>query len=909
MALLPERKRQGVILSIGFAMTLMVVDSVEAADITAAWVGGDGLWTDSTWDMPGSGATYPNNTLTDQFDVKISNGKVELLSSAPPIIINSLTQLPTGVQNAFIVSGSLTTGSFSTGADNPVVIVHSGGQISVTNNYDSGIDARIEIGNLGVGQVDIGGNFTGSSSGAVVGPQGQLQIGGNYATEGLIVKGGSVTINGGFPGLKPNIRVDNGGLLSVGGNMNLFGDHPQSFTNRFVVDGATATIGGELNISNSADDPQTFFLSTLNGGTLSAQTISLSKGAGDIIASVSGSGSKLNVSDVLTSNASLSVLSGGNLTAGSFSNYGLFEVKGAGSTAIVQGNYFESESAPSSITNGGVLLVNGDIHIGEYHPLNEDHLGENGPLLDVKNSGNLTVHGDIKLNFTGDTGSFVPFPDPNQYLPSTLRVQHATATIDGTLRLGDNSVGQTCSGYYGGVSCEVQVKDQGKLTTGNIAITRGGALTITNKGLAVTNGVISNSGKIDVSSGGTVKANGSIFNGSTVDVSGIGSLLTTKGNFTSAEGATNVKDGGSLVVGGALRVAQGDLTVEGYGSFVKANLYVGGSEWSSTAVKNGAILQAGTFYVGDGSFDNSVTIDNGKLLAGNYIQTYSTHSTVVSNGGELKVTNHLDIEGGNLTVNGSLSAKNFTVDGVGSTAHIMGDYLMPEASTHVSGGASLDVSGQIVGGFLDVIGNGSTVHSGSYRGSSDTGGVNIGQGSTMNVDGVFNTGIGNNTINIGGQLNTGSFIKEGGTDVSVKIGDGGQINVTDPHSFTYDNGILTIALGGLSSFDALLVSGDASFTGTQFLFDPTYWLDIVTGTTLDFATFGGVLILDNVSCGYSRGTGTCDILSHFDSMTGLTSLEFLATSNWVPEPSSVFLFGIGLAGFLASSAGRLRKVD
>ena len=110
----------------------------------------------------------------------------------------------------------------------------------------------------------------------------------------------------------------------------------------------------------------------------------------------------------------------------------------------------------------------------------------------------------------------------------------------------------------------------------------------------------------------------------------------------------------------------------------------------------------------------------------------------------------------------------------------------------------------------------------------------------------------------------------------------------------FRDGLLEIEIASPTDFDRLNVLGDASFTGGEILFDLINGFLPKAGDVFEFVTAANLLDFSNIRFGLVGGVGGFGVIPILGVDGGV---EFVALTDFqVPEPTTVALFSVGLAG-------------
>lgn len=302
-----SNRRRAVSLVIGLALSLTSTERVAAAPITATWNGTDGQWTDSTWDIPGNVAFFPNNTGTDQFNVQIDSGKVGLSPPPPSISINALTNnASVTISGGAILTASSVSNTGTVKIDNArlvadnyeqsgdsVTLVRNAGiansnglAVNTIINLKSGAKLTLDQGEVRAGQLNITGPEYPN------GPSSKVE--GNGLLAGSAASGVQVVVDGGAlsPGLSIGQLTIDGQLSVASGTIQIDIGGATNYDHISVLDSAIFT-GGEIlfklleGFLPKAGDTLDFF-SAPNTLDVSNMTFGISGGIGDFTVSTNG---------------------------------------------------------------------------------------------------------------------------------------------------------------------------------------------------------------------------------------------------------------------------------------------------------------------------------------------------------------------------------------------------------------------------------------------------------------------------------------------------------------------------------------------------------------------------------------------------------------------------------------------
>ena len=515
-----------------------------------------------------------------------------------------------------------------------------------------------------------------------------------------------------------------------------------------------------------------------------------------------------------------------------------------------------------------------------------------GPL----SNGTVNVSAGGQIYITLDTaGSF---------LQAGRRGSTGTINITGA---GSNI---TMEGANGGTTSGIAI---GRNSSGTLNITAGGALIVNDTGPGtLTMAIGGNPAQVtagETAGTGTVLVSGA---GSKIDFSGTAHGNVAVGYASTGTGGLTVNGGGGVsvetMVVGRNPGATGTLTVTGAGSQITlagnygpvlaggnqnlnggARLVVGGAGTGSASITNGGSVvinpttppgaSPGGLFIGGGVMQSANVLPaNTNIAAGGSGTLSVTGGSGVTIGGS--ATNSVIVVGGNGT--GTL-----TIDGASSVA-LPGSGAMYVGAPIPGVAASVPLTGSVI------VANGSSLNAGSLLGigSNGVGNNNTGTGSVLMTGnstitatsivigqgGLFG---GNGTVN-GNVTNNGGTLRVGASPDSLIINGaftqiGGHINLE----------VFSDGFGGFLTNELVFTQpGNVSLTGVTF----DYQFINVTDPNLFFLTHD----LGTFLRGSSDG-GLTDVGLDPAQLNAIVAANSFTVSQ-VPEPGTLALFGLALAG-------------
>jgi len=899
---------------------------------------------DSTIDGQGSpisnitttgNATYRVNQLTQQISftsnptvalsanpVSVSsaasvNQGVMLAGSGAQVIIQSGTYTETVVVNKNITlgvsGGTSSVVTLAAPANNPAIRIDSGsltlstpvdpGNTWATSLVFSGTGSNtsgIEVNGSGVSYTDSQTpniTFNPSLTQAYKVSTGNLTIDANRTNSGILVSGGSATINA-TRNLTGNVSVTGGTFTNNG---TLTGTYTQSNgtgTNNGTITGAVGFSGGSLTLTPSST--QSGLVGVTGGAlnvnvTLANMSVSGSGtvnilSSGNISNSLSGQGGSLTIATggrvnglVVNGTAASScgtivgpvTVSAGSLTLNNTSTQaGNFTVSGGALNVNSTVNNLTTTGGTTTILGSGVIATttavnNGTLNINAGGSVNA--LTENGSTAVIASCG--TIVGNP--TFTQGQATL------NSPLNATVTVANATLNVNSNVT--------------------------------NVALTGSGTVNVLSLG-CVTSTLSGQSGIITVDTGGLVS--GLTVNGATATVCGTISSLTNLSNGTltllsnqtlnisalnnstlnvgaTVTGNVTSEDNSVVNINGVAGTATGLLTANGSGS--RLNVLSG-------ATVGNVIATAGTANLAAGTTANVVTLNgSGTIQASGTVTTLvgTTGPGVINLAGN--VTGQTTISGtANLTNSGQLTG-GLTANGSG----VIRNQGIVSGNTAVSSGARFNGDSGSVANLVLTSNQPANINGGTVTR------VDVQTGSTLlgNASASFGTlSVSNGTATLTGSSITNGVSVTGGSGVlstsgsiagglAVATGSTASILVGGTADTVISNGTLTV--NGTVSGATTVIGGTSTVQSNGVLAGPVN----ANGGTLNINNGGRVsaLVVRTGSTVASCGT----IIGNVTNIAGTLTLNNTSTQagNFSVETGGVLNVNSSMPGTLNVTNG------
>jgi|HubBroStandDraft_1064217.scaffolds.fasta_scaffold00057_21 fibronectin-binding autotransporter adhesin len=763
-----------------------------------------------------NGSTWTNTNAT----IEAETGSTVNLTNSATINGGTLTTSGTGVINVL--------------ANNYVYLsgVTNSGTLNVQNNTQLSLTGAIT--NTGTVTLQATGNATYLIiNGAVTlngsGTIDMTSLNGQYTNQIYGVGTGPVlvshnTIEGAGNLGSGNMGFTNDGTVdaNISGQTIAINVNSSGFTN---YNGTTTTLTGGTYIANGGNI--TFAAGNTTGITTLAASVT-EEGGGQILNTSNGNANALANLTSITSAGSLTT--DVNFTdAGAFSN--------AGSLTILGGTTFQVGSLTQ--ISGGSLTA------GTY--VLDSNLDITGAAQTITtNAANLTLAGGTIENTSNSTNALAGLAANTGKLTiagdTAFTTTAASFSNTGTLTVGAGSTfiaptltqisGKTLSGGTFVLGGNIDLSNSGiSITTNGSTLTLEGG-TINSDGVNALTNLATNSKSL------TLAGDANFTTGASVNFSNTGTLTVDSGStFTVAhtlaqyKSTTNTLSGGTFVVGGTLALAAGangietdssNLTLDGTGTIknttsgANANALVNLNTIGSTG---SFTLASGANFTTAGNLTNSgkLTVDSGSTLT--VTGTLSNLSGGTLTGGTYTVGGTLQLA----SANGGITTNAATLTLTGTTAKIM-DGTSNALSTLANNSGSLTLSAAAKlttapstftnSGTVDVTKGTTLTVGGTGHSYSQTAG-------TTTVDGTLSAGAKGTVSLTGGTIQgagtvVGNTTNTSGTFSAGDAGKAGLLTITGTYT-QLSSGTLNVNVGGTTlstQYSQLKISGTASLGGT-----------------------------------------------------------------------------------------------
>ncbi len=839
-------------------------------------------------------------------------GTLEIIYST---VTNTGGTISTDGSSSVIINDSTITGGSLTAAAGGVIHGESATLNGVTITTGSTFSSDAGYSNY------LTGNLTNNGSVLIGGTGGYSNL---YieATTVTLSGSGTVTLNNanseilGYSGVAYNTLVN---PLTINGQGTIY---DVTFSNSGTVNANVS--GGTLEI-DSAPTTNTGTLQATGGGTLEIIYTTVTNTGGTI--STDGTSSVLIYDSTIT---------GGNLTAAAGGVIHSESSTFSGVT-LTSGTTFSSDAGYSNYLTGN-LTNNGTVLIGSSGGYSNLYI--EATTLNLSGSGTVTL-GNANSEILGYNGT------------SNTLVNSLTINGQGTIYdLTFSNSGTVNANVSGGT---LAIDSAPTTNTGTLQATGGGTLEIIYTTVTNTGGTISTDGTSSVLiydstiTGGNLTSTGAgVIHSESSTLSGV--TLTSGTTFSSDAGYSNYLTGnltnnGSVLIGGTggasnLYVEASSATISGTGTVTlnNANSYIEGySGYAYNTLVNQSTIN-GQGYIYDVTLNNQGTIDAN--VSGGTLYIYAAPTT---NSGILRADAGatLDLTNSTLTNFASTGSSAGTLTG-GTYEVFSGTFKFNNGgftSDIVTNAATILLDGAAgAPKFLDQSGNNALANF-STNAAAGSFTIQNGVSITTSSSGFSNAGIvnigANSTLTVGG---ANDYVQTGGT--TTLLTGTSNLAVASGHNFDLNGGTLqgigtitgnlvnaggTVSPGLPGTIGTLTVTGNysdpQSFLDIQIGHPGSSLLDIggtanLTGTTLDVSLLNGFTPMNGASylimeTGGLTGMFT-DPVIHDGNITfteaNIGNNVYLDVSvSSIPEPASVVLMSLGLAGAGAYAVVRKRR--
>ena len=693
---------------------------------------------------------------------------------------------------------------------------------------------------------------------------------GDGSTVGTINNAGTLTLNSSgdytelvLGGSGGTVMLTGGGTITMGNNANnlITGPNDSTLTNvNNTIQGAGQLGNGALVIvnqgtidanqstamtisTNTAGVTNTGTLEATAGGTLDLVYAPVANAGGTILATGTGSTVNINlestiVGGTLTTAAGGSIVSSGTVDGVTISS---------GST-LTAADYY-GVTLQDTITNHGTIAVNPGIYTTDL-VISGD--------VSLTGGGTVTLGNSASVGIRGANGG------------ETLT--NVDNTIQGAGQLGNGSLAIVNQGTVDAnqsTALTISTNSGGVTNTGTLEATAGGTLDLLETSVANAGGTILATGAgstvnigyeativggtLTTAAGGAIDGTGGTVDGATISS---GSTLTAANEYGMTLQGTITNHGTIDVISTGNTtdlLISGDVSLTGGGTVTLGNSAgngISGATGGETLTNVDNTIQ-GAGQLGNGRL--AELLNEGTVLA-NQSVALTVDATTVSNqgtfqvdaGSTLFVTSDYTQLGGRTLVAGLFSASGFAQSG-GSTTVDPGGNIFLDSAFAISGGTA------------------------TVNGNFSAPAVNVDAGGTL-------SGVGT----VSGPVTNAGTVAPGDAPGVLTIAG----SYTQAAAGTLDIGLAGPKAGG--QYDVLTITGAASFAGN-----------------LDVSLLGGFTPIDGETfqvVNYASHTGAMTLVDPTQGNVTFTEAyqgtDLLLTAHVaaVPEPASLVLLGLGLAG-------------